>query len=242
MKPFGHRASSAKSRAIRSAHCDSIISILSLSVYPLLTLCCSQTGCSMDWMFEFRAHSECKLKIPRKFACCVWPQVLIHVPRVGPQWKDKTDPEIAPPGTYTDGLNWLDVRGTRSYCYVLRSVSAVCTRGIIVPFHIVPRGWGVAVLAEEMCIATTSISRTIAIVRTMFSFHWLLSFYRPCQLMEYIIFCNSDWLQQDARTWMCVYIHHVAFVSVCCLGWPVWHRNKRNCVCQCHPRKLMQKP
>jgi len=32
-------------------------------------------------------------------------KVLIHVPRVGPQWKDKTDPEIAPPGTYTDGLN-----------------------------------------------------------------------------------------------------------------------------------------
>jgi len=32
-------------------------------------------------------------------------KILIHVPRVGPQWKDKTAEDIAPQGTYTDGLN-----------------------------------------------------------------------------------------------------------------------------------------
>jgi len=32
-------------------------------------------------------------------------KILIHVPRVGPQWKEKTDADIAPSGTYTDGLN-----------------------------------------------------------------------------------------------------------------------------------------
>eukprot|EP01083_Nonionella_stella_P199250 730779_1 len=32
-------------------------------------------------------------------------KVLIHVPRTGASWKDKESEDIAPAGTYTDGLN-----------------------------------------------------------------------------------------------------------------------------------------
>eukprot|EP01083_Nonionella_stella_P015667 43849_1 len=32
-------------------------------------------------------------------------KILIHVPRQGPQWKKKISDDIAPAGTYTDGLN-----------------------------------------------------------------------------------------------------------------------------------------
>eukprot|EP00484_Ammonia_sp_Unknown_P009427 CAMPEP_0197073232 /NCGR_PEP_ID=MMETSP1384-20130603/210501_1 /TAXON_ID=29189 /ORGANISM="Ammonia sp." /LENGTH=158 /DNA_ID=CAMNT_0042512065 /DNA_START=111 /DNA_END=587 /DNA_ORIENTATION=+ len=32
-------------------------------------------------------------------------KVLIHVPRSGPSWKSKLSDDIAPAGTYTDGLN-----------------------------------------------------------------------------------------------------------------------------------------